>query len=173
MISVVIGSVRLQTGSLIARDNNFSKLSFLQLLWLLCVSVPTWLWSFSRRNMLSNWVHLYEKLFQFCTVTIYKFAQEGCNIIQSNAWHVPPGPHTYAWHHVQLLKGITLHLKSNIFWDITPCSPLKMNRRFGETSPPSSGSKNNPSKNPAWKQVASRLPENINFHNHRCENLKS
>jgi hypothetical protein len=24
--------------------------------------------------------------------------------------------------------------KSYIFWDITPCSPLKVNRRFGETS---------------------------------------
>jgi hypothetical protein len=22
-------------------------------------------------------------------------------------------------------------MKSNIFWDITPCSPLKVNRRFG------------------------------------------
>jgi hypothetical protein len=25
-------------------------------------------------------------------------------------------------------------IKSTIFWDITPCSPLKVNRRFGETS---------------------------------------
>jgi hypothetical protein len=24
-------------------------------------------------------------------------------------------------------------MKSNIFWDITPCSPLKINRRFGGT----------------------------------------
>jgi hypothetical protein len=24
-------------------------------------------------------------------------------------------------------------MKSNIFWDIMPCSPLKVNRRFGET----------------------------------------
>jgi hypothetical protein len=23
--------------------------------------------------------------------------------------------------------------KSTIFWDITPCSPLRVNRRFGET----------------------------------------
>jgi hypothetical protein len=36
--------------------------------------------------------------------------------------------------------------KSAIFWDITPRSPLKVNRRFGGTSPPSSGSKNKPSK---------------------------
>jgi hypothetical protein len=24
-------------------------------------------------------------------------------------------------------------MKSSIFWDITPCSPLKLNRHFGET----------------------------------------
>jgi hypothetical protein len=35
--------------------------------------------------------------------------------------------------------------KGTIFWDITPCSPLKANRRFGETSP-SSRSKNKPAR---------------------------
>jgi hypothetical protein len=30
------------------------------------------------------------------------------------------------------MKSIT-RLKSTIFWDITPCSPLKVNRRFGGT----------------------------------------
>jgi hypothetical protein len=48
---------------------------------------------------------------------------------------------------------------STIFWDITPCSPLKVNRRFGETSTPFSGSKNKPSKIPAWKQAAVLLPK--------------
>jgi hypothetical protein len=28
------------------------------------------------------------------------------------------------------------NMKSNVFWDITPCSPLSINRRFGGTSPP-------------------------------------
>jgi hypothetical protein len=33
---------------------------------------------------------------------------------------------------VQLgVLSIKLFLKSNIFWDITPCSPLNVNRRFG------------------------------------------
>jgi hypothetical protein len=32
-------------------------------------------------------------------------------------------------------------MKRVIFWDITPCSPLSVNRRFGGTSPQSSGSK--------------------------------
>jgi hypothetical protein len=40
--------------------------------------------------------------------------------------------------------------KNFIFWDITPCSSLKVNRRFGRNIiPPSSGSQNKPSKNPA------------------------
>jgi hypothetical protein len=39
-------------------------------------------------------------------------------------------------------------MKSTIFWDIMMCSPLKVNRRFRGTSPPSSGSKNKPIKKP-------------------------
>jgi hypothetical protein len=38
---------------------------------------------------------------------------------------------------------------TTIFWDIPPCSPLKVNRYLGGTSPPSSGSKNKQSKKPA------------------------
>jgi hypothetical protein len=48
------------------------------------------------------------------------------------------------------------NLKSTVFWDITLCSLLKVIRRFGGTSPPSSESKNKSSKKPAWKKVASR-----------------
>jgi hypothetical protein len=33
-------------------------------------------------------------------------------------------------------------MKNYIFCGITPCSPFKVNRRFGGTSPSSSGSKN-------------------------------
>jgi hypothetical protein len=32
-------------------------------------------------------------------------------------------------------------MKSTILWDITPCSPFSVNRRFEKTSPPFSGSK--------------------------------
>jgi hypothetical protein len=39
-------------------------------------------------------------------------------------------------------------MKNIVFWDITPCSSLKVNWRFGGTSPRSSGSKNKPSKKP-------------------------
>jgi hypothetical protein len=43
----------------------------------------------------------------------------------------------------------TVVINSTVFWDITLCSPLRVNRRFGGTSPPCSGS-NKPSKKPAW-----------------------
>jgi hypothetical protein len=63
-------------------------------------------------------------------------------------------------------------LKSTVFWDITPCSPSKVNRRFRGRSPPSSGS-NKPSKILvlACKQVAAAWA--LYLQNHRCENLKS
>jgi hypothetical protein len=39
-------------------------------------------------------------------------------------------------------------MKGSIFWDITPCTPFKVNPLFGVTSP-FLGSKNKPSKKPA------------------------
>jgi hypothetical protein len=35
--------------------------------------------------------------------------------------------------HARLEVLTAVVMKSNIFWDITPCSPLKVNRRFGGT----------------------------------------
>jgi hypothetical protein len=40
-------------------------------------------------------------------------------------------------------------MNSTIVWDVTPCSPMNVNRGYGRTSPPSSGSKNKPRKKPA------------------------
>jgi hypothetical protein len=86
--------------------------------------------------------------------------------------------------------------KSIIFWDITPCSPLSVNRHFGGTYHLHlQVQRNKFSKKPASKQ-ASRwqameaicssetsvnternarryIPEDDTLHNHRCENLKS
>jgi hypothetical protein len=45
-------------------------------------------------------------------------------------------------------------MKSTIFWDIKPCSPLRANRRLGETSPPSSWSKHKLSKKPAFTLIS-------------------
>jgi hypothetical protein len=36
--------------------------------------------------------------------------------------------------------------KSNVFWDVTPCRFEEVQRRFGGTSPSSSGSTSKPSK---------------------------
>jgi hypothetical protein len=87
-----------------------------------------------------------------------------------------------------------------IFWDKTPCSPLSINRRVGETYRLHlQGRKNKFSKKLALKQMESRtfstlkieticssetsvvtqrttrryIPDDGTLHNHRCENLKS
>jgi hypothetical protein len=49
-------------------------------------------------------------------------------------------------------------LKNYIFWDITLCSPLSVNRRFGGTYRLHlQGRRNKFSEKPVWKQVASRV----------------
>jgi hypothetical protein len=53
---------------------------------------------------------------------------------------------------VMKLHDMTSLIKQNvkknyIYWDVTPCSPLNVNRCFGVTSPPSSGSKNRRARN--------------------------
>jgi hypothetical protein len=88
-------------------------------------------------------------------------------------------------------------LKGFIFWDISPCSPLKVTTFRRNISSPSPGS-NKPSKIPVWEQVASRVDWKstgiwedgagmslrrhltlnglhgvISHHNSRCENGKS
>jgi hypothetical protein len=67
-------------------------------------------------------------------------------------WNYTNILHYFYW---ELLRNTTfltsLPSKSTIFWDITPCTPLKVNRRFGATYTPEDGT----------------------LHNHRCENLKS
>jgi hypothetical protein len=37
-------------------------------------------------------------------------------------------------HYVGFEVLTTVVMKTAVFWDITPCSPLKVNRRFGETN---------------------------------------
>jgi hypothetical protein len=49
-------------------------------------------------------------------------------------------------------------MKGIIFWDMTPCSPLSVNRRFGGTYRLHlQGQRNKFRKKPASKQVASRI----------------
>jgi hypothetical protein len=49
-------------------------------------------------------------------------------------------------------------MKSIIFWDMTPCSPLSFNRRFGGTY---------------RLHLQGQIPEDDALYNHCCENLKS
>jgi hypothetical protein len=47
--------------------------------------------------------------------------------------------------------NLLTYLKIYIFWDITPCSPMSVNRRFGETCLYLQG-QTKPSKKPAWSR---------------------
>jgi hypothetical protein len=81
-------------------------------------------------------------------------------LIIKRYYEVEPLPDSMKWIHnvkfVCLVAETTeCNLKSTVFLDRTPCSPLTVNRRFGGTSPMSSGS-NKPSKILARKQVANR-----------------
>jgi hypothetical protein len=83
----------------------------------------------------------------------------------------------------------TESVKSTISWDITPCSPLKVNRRFGWTYRLNfQGRKISRLINQfeRWWQAGLELmmealqrttrcyiPEDATLYNHRCENLKS
>jgi hypothetical protein len=90
-------------------------------------------------------------------------------------------------HSTILLKRVR-NLKSIIFWDMTPCSPLSITRRFGGSyrlhlqgrgllnyssilkmeaicSSKTSGT--------TQRTTRRHIPEDDTLHNHRCENLKS
>jgi hypothetical protein len=77
-------------------------------------------------------------------------------------------------------------IKSTIFWVITPCIPLRVNRRFGGTyrlhfqRRQISRARNQRENRWQADQSASRqrtirryIPEDVTLHNHRCENFKS
>jgi hypothetical protein len=80
------------------------------------------------------------------------------------------------------------YIKSSVFWDIRPCSPLKVNRRsrgtchfhlhvkfllgFSSTlrmEATCSSETSVDSQRTTWRYI----PEDRTLHNHRCENLKS
>jgi hypothetical protein len=78
--------------------------------------------------------------------------------------------------------------KSTNFWDITPCSPLRVNRRFGGTyrlhlpwffaeliSSTLKMEKICSSETSVDTQRITRcyIPEDVTLHNYRCENFKS
>jgi hypothetical protein len=77
-------------------------------------------------------------------------------------------------------------MESAIFWDITPCRSLSVNRRFGGTYrfhlQGTKISREGYQRESRWQaetpvdfQRTTRryIPEDVILHNHRCENLKS
>jgi hypothetical protein len=60
--------------------------------------------------------------------------------------------------HIRFEVFTAVVMKSIVFWDMTPCSPLSVNRRFGRTYRSHlQGRRNKFNKKPASKQVASYL----------------
>jgi hypothetical protein len=54
-------------------------------------------------------------------------------------------------------------MKSSVFWDIVPCSPLNVNRRLKSLTLPSSGPKNKSSNKPARSSACHLLFDNFLF----------
>jgi hypothetical protein len=114
-----------------------------------------------------------------------RFLYDPCCVKESR-WLVPPRTSCY-------LRVMYLY----IFWDIPPCSHLKVNRRFGGTcwlhlpgrrisqarNQREAGSMNSSLKMEAIYSSATSvqiqrttrryIPEDRTLHNHRCENLRS
>jgi hypothetical protein len=82
-----------------------------------------------------------------------------------------------------------INLKCSIFWNISPCSPQKLNRRLGGTcrlhlqarkrrqarNQRESSSKQIPPKHrlTSKRTTGCYIPDDRTLHNHRCKNLKS
>jgi hypothetical protein len=83
-----------------------------------------------------------------------------CEVHMQFPWFAPPfwlSPSCSVFVGFEVLT--TVVMKGINFWDITPCSPLSVNRRFGGIYRLHlQGRRNNFSKRPASKQVASRMP---------------
>jgi hypothetical protein len=65
-----------------------------------------------------------------------------------------------------------LIIKSTIFWDITPRTPLSVNRLFGGTYRLHLQGRKNKSVD-TQRTTRRYIPKDGTIHNHRCENLDS
>jgi hypothetical protein len=65
-------------------------------------------------------------------------------------------------------------LNNSVLWDITPCSPLKVSRRFGGICRLQlQGRRMSQARSHEVGSGESVISQKIALHNHRCENLKS
>jgi hypothetical protein len=142
-------------------------------------------------------VFSYQSSFNHCSIPIYHRLPEMCDSPDQAAHY----------HNLEQVSPLTRHLagyigkyllKGTIFWDITPCSPLNVNRRFGETYHLhlqgrrlldtcfyagsclvySSTLKmealfSSETSIDIERTTRRYIPEDSTLHNHRCENLKS
>jgi hypothetical protein len=89
---------------------------------------------------------LHDVMFQNTTILI-STVTETWNLIDGLLWTLLFVPCTCVYLGFEVLPAVVM--KTSVFWDKTLCSLLKVYRLFGETSPPSSGSKNKRNKKPA------------------------
>jgi hypothetical protein len=64
-------------------------------------------------------------------------------------------------------------MKSSIFWDISPCSPLKVNRRFGETYRLNLQNRRISHVRNQSETGGNQKTEDEFLHNHRCDYYKA
>jgi hypothetical protein len=74
-----------------------------------------------------NSINLIEILYKDCLLNI------PCRFSLHSALHVINNISQVVWLHLGFEVLTAVVIKGAIFWDMTPCSPLKINRRFGGT----------------------------------------
>jgi hypothetical protein len=84
-----------------------------------------------------------------------QFSPTSCHFIPLRSKYSPEHQVSHRYKTTRKIIGFYI-LKSTIFCDVTPCSPLSQPTFRRNISPPSSGSNNKSSKIPAWSRLILR-----------------